>query len=108
MDTGTPAAPANSAGSAAVQEPRPGLGGLADLDPRTPLDVGALAGIMGRSVRSIERAVGRGELPAPFRLLGHRTWTVDTILAHLQNRQEAALAVASRRDAARKKAAASA
>jgi hypothetical protein len=92
----------------AVQKPAPGLGGLADLDPRTPLSVDDLARLLHRSVRSIERAVVRGELPAPFRFLGHRTWTVETILAHLQDRQEAVLGVAARRDAARRKAAASA
>jgi hypothetical protein len=73
---------------------------LATMPESTPLDVTALAHVLCRCKKSIQRAVRRGELPAGFKLLGRTHWTVGTILAHLQARQDAALKAAARRDRA--------
>jgi len=79
----------------------PGLAALAELDPATPLDAAALGKLLGRNPRTVQRAADRGELPAPFRLLGRHVWTAEAILKHLAKRQGDALAVASRRERAR-------
>ena len=39
---------------------------------------------------SVKRAVERGELPPPTRLFGQPTWTVGTLLRHLEHRLEEA------------------
>ena len=50
----------------------------------------ALARMFDRHPVSIQRAVQRGELPPPTRLLGRNAWTVGAILRHLEGRQEQA------------------
>ena len=59
---------------------------LATLPPNAPLTEAALANLLGKSRRSITRAVERGELPPPVRLLGQPTWLARTITAHLAQR----------------------
>ena len=49
-----------------------------------------LAHLFGRHPVSVKRAVERGELPPPTRLLGRSAWTVGAILRHLEGRQEQA------------------
>ena len=49
-----------------------------------------LAQLLGRSRKSIQRAVARRELPAPVRLLGSRCWTARRIREHLHRRLEEA------------------
>lgn len=71
---------------------------LAELPRKAHIDIRALAGILERSVRSVERAVCREELPAPFKLLGKRTWMAGVIIDHLAARQQAALRLVERRD----------
>ena len=45
---------------------------------------------MGRACReTIKRAVERGELPRPVRLMGKNTWTAGAIVRHLEARLEA-------------------
>ncbi len=46
----------------------------------------ALAAIFGKSERSIERAVQRGELPPPTPLFGQSTWTAGAIIRHIEGR----------------------
>ena len=46
-----------------------------------------LADLFGRHPVSIKRAVDRGELPVPVRLLGQAAWTVGAILRFLEDRQ---------------------
>ena len=55
-----------------------------------------LAGLLGRAKRSVRRAVGRGELPPPVRILGELRWTVGTILRHIEKRLENAAQEAER------------
>ena len=86
-----------------VQPPAPDPAGagivttLATLPPAAHLDVDALARILGRHRKSLERAVRRGELPPSVRLLGKPVWIVGTILRHLEARQAEAVRRASRR-----------
>jgi hypothetical protein len=47
----------------------------------------ALATILGKSCReSVKRAVDRGELPPPVRLMGKNTWTARVIIEHIETR----------------------
>ena len=45
-----------------------------------------LAHLFGRHPASIKRAVTRGELPQPARLLGRPAWTVGSIVRHIEAR----------------------
>lgn len=65
--------------------------GLARLPAKVHLDTAALARILHRSKKSVQRAVRRGELPAPFKFLGRHCWLAGVIVEHLTARQEAAL-----------------
>ena len=71
---------------------------LAELPPDAHLDAEALANILGRCKKSIQRAVRRGELPPPIKLMGKHVWLVRTILEHMKTRQEAAVKWAKQRD----------
>jgi hypothetical protein len=46
----------------------------------------ALARIFHRHPVSIKRAVARGELPPPTRLLGGPVWTVGALIRHIEER----------------------
>ena len=60
---------------------------LGALPPSTPITEDGLAQLLGKSCReTIKRAVARGELPPPVRLLGKNTWTVGAIIQHLEDR----------------------
>ncbi len=50
----------------------------------------ALAKMFGRHRVSIKRAVERGELPHPTRLLGGPVWTAGVLVRHIEKRLEAA------------------
>jgi len=77
----------------------PSLAALAALDRSTPLTAADLARFLGRCPKSIHRAARRGELPAPFRLLGRLCWTAGAVLEHFGQRQGEALKQGARRDA---------
>jgi hypothetical protein len=70
---------------------------IASMPPNSHLDVVALASILGRCKKSIQRAVRRGELPAPFTFMGRHVWLAGKIVDHLQKRQDDALRQAERR-----------
>ena len=60
---------------------------LGALPPSTPVTEDGLAQLLGKSCReTIKRAVARGELPPPVRLMGKNTWTVGAIIQHLEDR----------------------
>lgn len=63
---------------------------LGDLPQGAIVTEEALARIFGRHQVSIKRAVDRGELPPPTRLLGGPVWTAGAILSHLEERLAAA------------------
>lgn len=63
---------------------------LGEFGPKTIISEAALAQLMHRHPISIKRAVLRGELPRPTRLLGQSVWTAGSILRHLEKRLEAA------------------
>ena len=86
-------------------EARPGVvTGLSRLPREAHIDIRAFAEVLGCSIRSVERAIRRGELPPPFRLLGKRTWLAGVITDHLAERQRRVLQISARRDAARARA----
>ena len=74
------------------------LTGLAELPPEAEVDTAALGRILGRSRKTIQRAVRRGELPAPFRFMGRNVWLVSAILDHFRARQKAALKLQAQRN----------
>ncbi len=45
-----------------------------------------LAALFGRSQISIKRAVHRGELPQPTKLMGEPTWTIGAIVKYIEKR----------------------
>jgi len=50
------------------------------------LSEGDLANILGKNKVSIKRAIERGELPSPTRLMGQCVWTVGAIIKHIESR----------------------
>lgn len=56
------------------------------MHPGTIITEGALAAVFKKSPVSIKRAVRRGELPKPTRLMGKCTWTAGSIIQHLEQR----------------------
>jgi len=76
---------------------------LATLPPGATVDETALARILGRSKRTLQVAVTRGDLPPGFLFLGRRTWTAGALVKHIEARQQAALKAGARRDARRPK-----
>ena len=87
----------------AVSDKRPDTSGivtgLAELPHDAHLDAEALARILGRCKRSVQRAARRGELPPAIRFMGRHVWTVGAILNHFTKRQAEAAKKAARRDA---------
>jgi len=63
---------------------------LGQLGPGALVTEEGLATILGKHPVSIRRAVERGELPEPTRLMGKRIWTVGAILRHIEKRLEVA------------------
>lgn len=63
---------------------------LGSLGPGAIITEAGLARMMNRHPKSIKRAVARGELPQPCRLLGQPVWTVGAIIQHIENRLERA------------------
>lgn len=73
------------------------LGGLPD---GAVVSEGGLARLFGKHPASIKRAVERGELPPPVRLMGRPVWTAGVLRRHLDRRLEEA-AEARRREVAK-------
>lgn len=59
---------------------------LGELSPGTVIDKKALAKIFNRCTTSVDRAIERGELPAPVKILGKPRWTVKSILDYIGDR----------------------
>jgi predicted DNA-binding transcriptional regulator AlpA len=62
------------------------ISALVELKPDSVVTEESLTHIFGKHQTSIKRAIERGELPRPVRMFGKPTWTVRTILAHLEER----------------------
>lgn len=63
---------------------------LGSLPPGTLITEDGLAGLLGKSCRkTVKRAVEKGELPRPVKLMGKNTWTAGTIIRYLEKRLEA-------------------
>jgi len=71
---------------------------LGELGPGTIISENALAKLLKRHPVSIKRAIGRGELPQPIRLMGQPVWTAGSILQHLEKRLAEAAREAEKRD----------
>ena len=56
------------------------------LPMNTPVTKEELALLWKRTPISIDRAVERCELPRPAKLLGKDTWTIGTIVRHIEKR----------------------
>ena len=63
---------------------------LGELKPNAVINEEGIASIFGRHTASVKRAVQRGELPPPTRLFGNNTWTVGTLVRHIEQRLEEA------------------
>ena len=63
---------------------------LGDLPDGAIISEEALARFFGRCQVSIKRAIQRGELPPPVKLLGMPVWTAKKLLNHINNRLEIA------------------
>ncbi len=63
---------------------------LGDLPAGAIINEEALAELFDRCQVSIKRAIRRGELPPPVKLLGMPVWTVERILTHLNSRLDVA------------------
>ena len=71
---------------------------LGELGPGAIIREAGLARMLGRHQVTIKRAVSRGELPAPCRLLGGPVWTAGAIVAHIEKRLDAAAKEAERQE----------
>jgi hypothetical protein len=69
---------------------------LAKLPPNAHIDMRALAKILRRSTKSIQRAIRREDLPKPFRFMGKCVWMAGIIVEHLQAKQKLVLETAER------------
>jgi hypothetical protein len=59
------------------------------LSPSTIITESGLAALLGKACReSVKRAVARGELPQPVKLMGKNVWTAGVIVKHLEERLE--------------------
>jgi len=58
---------------------------LGSLPPGALIRKDELARMFNRCPRSIERAVERGELPPPTKVLGGPVWIAGVILQHIKN-----------------------
>jgi hypothetical protein len=59
---------------------------LGELAREAIIDKGALARMFNRCTTSVQRAVDRGELPAPVKIMGKPRWTAGAILDHIDAR----------------------
>lgn len=57
-------------------------------DPKALISVADLAQHFNRSQVAIRRAVRRGELPEPIRLLGKSYWSAGQIRLHIEKREK--------------------
>jgi hypothetical protein len=58
---------------------------LGKLPANTPITEDGVAGLLGKKCRdSIKRAVKRGELPRPTKLMGKSVWTAGVIIRHIE------------------------
>jgi hypothetical protein len=69
---------------------------LGALPPGAIVTEDGLAGMLSKCRMSIRRAVKRGELPAPTRLMGKRCWTAGAIIRHVEAQLERAKQEAQR------------
>ena len=88
----------NEEASAEADEPAGIVTEIATLPREAHVNIRALAKILGRSVRSVERGVRRGDLPQPFKFMGKRVWMAGVIVDHLVAKQRVVLHLAERRD----------
>ena len=61
---------------------------FADLGDNAIVSEEGLASIFGKHRDSIKRAVERGELPKPFKLMGKPVWRIAGILDHFKALEE--------------------
>ena len=69
---------------------------LGELGPGAIVYQDGLAKLLGKHPVSVKRAVDRGELPHPIKLLGRFAWTAGVLVKFLERRQEEAAKEAER------------
>ena len=73
-----------------VSENCPNLPGVFDilgkLGPCTWITVPGLAEILGKDRTTVTRAVDKGQLPIPVKLLSDSGWTLRVLIAHIEQR----------------------
>ena len=95
----TPPAEVRDAVATTLEQPPelPGVfAAIGALPPGAIVTEDALAMMFQRHPATIKRAVTRGELPSPARLLGGNAWTAGAIVRHVEKRLEAARVDAER------------
>lgn len=60
------------------------ISGFCDIRPETLIDKKTVGMKFGRCDASVDRAVNRGELPPPIKVLGKQRWLVGAILEHFR------------------------
>ena len=63
---------------------------LGELQPGAIVTEEGLARLFSRHPTSVKRAVQRGELPPPCRMFGNNTWTVGSLIRHVEGRLDEA------------------
>ena len=97
IDTNAPGTTSTPEAGPDVNTEVPGVCSELALLPRSAhLDARALSRILGRTVRTIDRAISRGELPAALKFMGRRVWLVEAIQDHLRGLQDKALKAAAK------------
>lgn len=89
-----PASPPNRDNGAV--DPEGVLTLLGRLPPGTLITEEALARLVSKCTKSIKRAVHRGELPPSVKVMGKPSWTVGSILRHIEERLQRAAKQAER------------
>jgi hypothetical protein len=73
------------------ENPMPGIiQEMGRLGPNAIIFEVGLARLFGKHPISVKRAVARGELPPPARLMGKPCWTAGAIIRHVESKLEAA------------------
>ena len=83
------AAEVDNVAPAAEVRPEPGImAALGRLEPLALINQDGMGRMFKRGLRSIQRAVERGELPPPIRMFGQQVWTAESVWTHIRQRLE--------------------
>jgi hypothetical protein len=69
---------------------------LGKLGPNTVITLPGLAEILGKDPSSVRRAIDKGQLPEPVKLLSSPIWTLRVLICHIENRLATAAELAAK------------